>query len=61
MISKIINNVENPIAQVIFAHGAGANMHHDFMMQITALLNQANINVLRFNFPYMDKRAETNL
>lgn len=59
MISKIINNVENPIAQVIFAHGAGANIHHDFMMQITALLNQANINVLRFNFPYMDKRAET--
>mgnify|MGYP002700329421 CR=1 FL=1 len=59
MISKIENNVENPIAQIIFAHGAGADMHHDFMAQITALLNQANINVLRFNFPYMDKRAAT--
>lgn len=59
MISKITNNVENPIAQVIFAHGAGADMHHEFMTQITALLNQSNINVLRFNFPYMDKRAET--
>jgi predicted alpha/beta-hydrolase family hydrolase len=59
MISKTINNVENPIAQVIFAHGAGADMHHDFMVQITALLNKANINVLRFNFPYMDKRVET--
>lgn len=59
MINKIINNVENPIAQVIFAHGAGADMHHDFMEQITALFNQANINVLRFNFPYMDRRLET--
>ncbi|MCW9082842.1 MAG: hypothetical protein OQK09_15140 [Colwellia sp.] len=59
MISKIVNSVENPIAQIIFAHGAGADMHHEFMAQITALLNQANINVLRFNFPYMDKRAET--
>lgn len=59
MINKIINNVESPIAQIIFAHGAGADMHHEFMAQITALLNHANINVLRFNFPYMDKRAET--
>ena len=56
MISKIINNVENPIAQIIFAHGAGADMHHEFMAQITTLFNKANINVLRFNFPYMDKR-----
>ncbi len=59
MISKIENNVKTPIAQIIFAHGAGADMHHDFMTQITTLLNQANINVLRFNFPYMDRRAET--
>ncbi|MBL0711232.1 MAG: hypothetical protein JJV99_09520 [Colwellia sp.] len=59
MINKIINNIENPIAQIIFAHGAGADMHHDFMVQITTLLNQANINVLRFNFSYMDKRIET--
>jgi predicted alpha/beta-hydrolase family hydrolase len=56
MISKIINDVDNPIAQIIFAHGAGADMHHEFMMQMTLLFNQANINVMRFNFPYMDKR-----
>ncbi len=52
----LINNVANPIAQIIFAHGAGADMHHEFMEQITTLFNKANINVLRFNFPYMDKR-----
>jgi len=56
MITKIENNVEKPIAQIIFAHGAGADMHHEFMVQMTALFNKANINVLRFNFPYMDKR-----
>ena len=58
MISTIENTIENPIAQVIFAHGAGADKAHEFMEQITLLFNQANINVLRFNFPYMDKRIE---
>lgn len=56
MDSYIQNNVENPIAQVIFAHGAGADMHHEFMAQITRLFNKSHINVIRFNFPYMDKR-----
>lgn len=58
IISTIENTVENPIAQVVFAHGAGADMHHEFMVQVSALLNKANINVLRFNFPFMDKRIE---
>jgi predicted alpha/beta-hydrolase family hydrolase len=56
MIATIENNIANPIAQIIFAHGAGADMHHEFMEQVSALFNQAGINVLRFNFPYMDKR-----
>lgn len=56
--SIIENKVVNPIAQIIFAHGAGADMHHEFMEKVSALLNKANINVLRFNFPYMDKRIE---
>ena len=59
MTSILKNDVENPIAQVIFAHGAGANMTHAFMENFTRLLNERNINVLRFNFPFMDKRAET--
>jgi len=58
MTTKIVNRVDLPIAQVIFAHGAGADMHHEFMEQITVLLNKANINVVRFNFPYMDRRIE---
>ncbi len=58
-IKKIINDVANPKAIVIFAHGAGANMHHEFMEEITELLTHEKVSVIRFNFPYMDKRAET--
>lgn len=58
MISAIENTVDNPVAQIVFAHGAGADMHHEFMEQICLLLTKANINVLRFNFPYMDKRIQ---
>ncbi|MBL4900798.1 MAG: hypothetical protein JKX76_14395 [Colwellia sp.] len=56
IINKIENKVESPIAQIVFAHGAGADMHHEFMEQVSGLLNKAKINVLRFNFPFMDKR-----
>jgi len=56
-ISILLNTVEHAKAQVVFAHGAGANMSHEFMTEITGLLNGLGINVIRFNFPYMDKRA----
>ncbi|MBU2871183.1 alpha/beta family hydrolase [Colwellia sp. E2M01] len=58
-ISLLVDTVDNAKAQVIFAHGAGANMSHDFMNEMSFLLNQSGINVLRFNFPFMDKRALT--
>ncbi|TPH12540.1 alpha/beta family hydrolase [Litorilituus lipolyticus] len=58
MKNTIENQVEKPIAHVIFAHGAGAGMHHEFMEAMVKALNKECISVLRFNFPYMDKRAE---
>lgn len=58
-IKLLYNAVSNATAQIIFAHGAGANMSHEFMDKMTTLLNNEGINVLRFNFPFMDKRAET--
>lgn len=57
MIGKIKDFVDDPKAIFVFAHGAGANMHHTYMNNISMLLNDNRINVLRFNFPYMDKRA----
>jgi predicted alpha/beta-hydrolase family hydrolase len=55
-ISTIVNTVLNPKAFVIFAHGAGADKSHEFMEQVASALNVQGINVLRFNFPYMDVR-----
>lgn len=42
-------------ALVIFSHGAGAPMTHDFMNKISNLLSKAGISVFRFNFLYSDK------
>ncbi|WP_394128880.1 alpha/beta fold hydrolase [Shewanella maritima] len=38
---------------IVFAHGAGANMHHEFMAQMAQKLVAAQFQVLRFNFLYM--------
>ncbi|MBR9727326.1 alpha/beta fold hydrolase [Shewanella intestini] len=38
---------------IVFAHGAGANMHHAFMQSMTHRLVNAGFQVLRFNFQYM--------
>lgn len=42
----------------IFAHGAGAGMDHEFMSAVAKGLAEQGIQVARFNFPYMVKRAE---
>lgn len=55
-INQIINTVENAKALIIFAHGAGADMEHEYICELVNLLNKKQLNVLRFNFPYMDKR-----
>jgi len=46
----------NPL--FIFAHGAGAGMDHTFMQAVAKGLAEKGIQVVRFNFPYMVKRAE---
>lgn len=46
----------NPL--FIFAHGAGAGMDHAFMESVAKGLATKGVQVVRFNFPYMVKRAE---
>ena len=41
---------------LFFAHGAGADKEHEYIADLVGLLNSQQLNVLRFNFPYMDKR-----
>lgn len=57
-ISITSQTTTNAKATVIFAHGAGADKSSDFLNIVSEQLLSRNINVLRFNFPYMDKRLQ---
>lgn len=46
-------------AVLVLAHGAGAPMDSDFMNDMATLLAERGIAVMRFEFPYMQKRRET--
>ncbi|WP_448213292.1 alpha/beta family hydrolase [Colwellia sp. MEBiC06753] len=54
--SVIIQHAKTPKANVLFAHGAGADKSSDFIVKVSDLLVEQGISVIRFNFPYMDKR-----
>ena len=41
---------------LVLAHGAGAPMDHPFMQAVATGLAAAGIHVLRFEFPYMQRR-----
>jgi predicted alpha/beta-hydrolase family hydrolase len=53
MINTLINTAQNPIATFVFAHGAGAGRNSEFMQLMAEGLAKHNINVVRFNFAYM--------
>jgi predicted alpha/beta-hydrolase family hydrolase len=44
-------------ALYVFAHGAGAGMTHTFMTRMSEKLAEQGIATLRYNFPYMERRA----
>lgn len=48
--------VDAPV-RILLAHGAGAGMEHAFLAELSRLLAGPEIEVVRFNFPYMSKRA----
>ncbi|MCF2950112.1 alpha/beta hydrolase [Paraglaciecola aquimarina] len=50
---------EKPLANFVFAHGAGAGQNSEFMQDIALQLSQQNINVIRFNFAYIQLAIDT--
>jgi predicted alpha/beta-hydrolase family hydrolase len=38
------------------AHGAGAGMHHSFMVTLAQLLSEHAISTMRFNFPFAENK-----
>ncbi|MEE2022695.1 MULTISPECIES: alpha/beta family hydrolase [Alkalimonas] len=57
MPSPLIERPQQPIARLLLAHGAGAGMQSDFMQWLTSALVAQNIEVWRFNFPYMQQQV----
>jgi len=47
---------DQPVCVMTLAHGAGAGMHHDFMLTIAKTLAGKDIATLRFNFPFMENK-----
>ena len=48
----------NSVPLIVLAHGAGANMHHDFISQLASLLVAQGYGVYRFNFLYMQANMQ---
>jgi predicted alpha/beta-hydrolase family hydrolase len=46
---------QSPLALMVLAHGAGADMHHANMQGIAAAFAGRDIATLRFNFPFMEQ------
>ena len=46
---------ESAKALLILGHGAGTNMRHPFMQDLSNALNQTGIATFRFNYPYSEK------
>lgn len=43
---------------LVFAHGAGAGMHHPFMEHLAGQLAGCSVATLRYHFPYMQHRRK---
>jgi predicted alpha/beta-hydrolase family hydrolase len=59
MNNTLINTAQNPIATFVFAHGAGAGQNSEFMQLIAKGIAEHKINVVRFNFAYMQLAEES--
>ena len=56
-ISGLLQTPPNARACYVLAHGAGAGMDYPFMVAVAAALAERSIATLRYQFPYMERRA----
>ena len=59
MIRYRIDGPEAAPVTAALAHGAGAGMDHPFLAAFASGLAERGIRVVRFEFPYMERRRET--
>jgi predicted alpha/beta-hydrolase family hydrolase len=56
-VSGLLQTPAQARACYVLAHGAGAGMHHPFMVAVAAGLARRGIATLRYQFPYMERGA----
>ena len=57
-VSGLLQTPPRARACYVLAHGAGAGMHHPFMVAVAAELAQRGIATLRYQFPYMERGSK---
>ncbi len=53
-VSALLTRPPNATALLVLAHGAGADMHHHFMVELTTALVDRRLAVMRYQFPYTE-------
>jgi uncharacterized protein len=56
-VSGLLARPANARALYVLAHGAGAGMRHPFLERVAERLGDQAIATLRYQFPYMERRA----
>jgi predicted alpha/beta-hydrolase family hydrolase len=59
MAALIVDGPTTAAKTFLFAHGAGAPMDSPFMQRVAEGVAASGIRVVRFEFPYMQRRRET--
>src|SRR5271167_4322768 len=59
MTEFLIDGPKTAPKSFLFAHGAGAPMDSSFMQRVAEGLSTSGVRVIRFEFPYMQRRRET--
>lgn len=54
-VSALIARPDGAEALLVLGHGAGTNMRHTFMQDLSDALNEAGIATFRFNYPYSER------
>lgn len=54
-VSALIAKPDGADAMLVLGHGAGTNMRHAFMQDLSDALNDACIATFRFNYPYSER------
>lgn len=55
--AELVSMPRGAVALLVFAHGAGAGMRHEFMEDVAARLAGSGIGTLRYEFPYMAAKS----